>query len=186
MEQVLVVNRAALEARLGPGPFLSQNLETIRQFILDHHTFLPREQAEYDNTVRQIIPYVILRRLKKQTETRLHEKLSLGVGGHINPTEEAADDPIAAGLWRELSEEVTLSQITSLTCVGLINETTGGVSDYHTALVYLLETTGEVTVRETEKMSGSWASPQELSAVFDRLETWSQIVLEKVISPNTV
>ena len=62
MEQVLVVNRAALEARLGPGPFLSQNLETIRQFILDHHTFLPREQAEYDNTVRQIIPYVILRR----------------------------------------------------------------------------------------------------------------------------
>ena len=83
----------------------------------------------------------------------------------------SADDPIAAGLWRELSEEVTLSQITSLTCVGLINETTGGVSDYHTALVYLLETTGEVTVRETEKMSGSWASPQELSAVFDRLET---------------
>ena len=62
MEQVLVVNRAALEARLDPGPFLSQNLETIRQFILDHHTFLPREQAEYDNTVRQIIPYVILRR----------------------------------------------------------------------------------------------------------------------------
>ena len=62
MEQVLVVNRAALEARLGPGPFLSQNLETIRQFILEHHTFLPREQAEYDNTVRQIIPYVILRR----------------------------------------------------------------------------------------------------------------------------
>ena len=96
------------------------------------------------------------------------------------------DDPIAAGLWRELSEEVTLSQITSLTCVGLINETTGGVSDYHTALVYLLETTGEVTVRETEKMSGSWASPQELSAVFDRLETWSQIVLEEVIFPNTV
>ena len=74
-------------------------------------------------------------------------------------------------------------------CLGLgilINETTGGVSDYHTALVYLLETTGEVTVRETEKMSGSWASPQELSAVFDRLETWSQIVLEEVISPNAV
>ena len=194
MEQVLVVNRAALEARLGPGPFLSQNLETIRQFILDHHTFLPREQAEYDNTVRQIIPYVILRRgrhyfllrrLKKQYLPMLLPN-SLGVGGHINPTEEAADDPIAAGLWRELSEEVTLSQITSLTCVGLINETTGGVSDYHTALVYLLETTGEVTVRETEKMSGSWASPQELSAVFDRLETWSQIVLEEVIFPNTV
>ena len=64
----------------------------------------------------------------------------------------------------------------------------GRIRDFSdiTALVYLLETTGEVTVRETEKMSGSWASPQELSAVFDRLETWSQIVLEEVIFPNTV
>ena len=65
MEQVLVVNRAALEARLGPGPFLSQNLETIRQFILDHHTFLPREQAAYDTTNRQIIPSVIQGRRRR-------------------------------------------------------------------------------------------------------------------------
>lgn len=86
----------------------------------------------------------------------------------------------------ELSEEVTLSQITSLTCVGLINETTGGVSDYHTPWSISWKPQEKVTVRETEKMSGSWASPQELSAVFDRLETWSQIVLEEVISPNAV
>lgn len=184
-----------MEARLGPGPFLSQNLETIRQFILEHHTFLPREQAEYDNTVRQIIPYVILRRgrhyfllrrLKKRRRPASMKSFPWGWAATSTPRRKPRRPHRPPGLWRELSEEVTLSQITSLTCVGLINETTGGVSDYHTALVYLLETTGEVTVRETEKMSGSWASPQELSAVFDRLETWSQIVLEEVISPNTV
>ena len=123
----------------------------------------------------------VLRRLKKQTETRLHDKLSLGVGGHINPTEEAAADPIEAGLRRELAEEVDVSDRRALTCVGVLNETTGGVSDYHAALVYVLETDGEVTVRETEKMSGTWATPTELDAVRDRLETWSQIALDAVI-----
>ena len=167
MEQVLVVNRQALEAKLGGQVWVTDHLDDLRQFILDHHTFLPRQQAEYDATVRQIIPYGILRRggeyfllrrLKGQTEARLHDKLSLGLGGHINPTEESAADPIEAGLRRELAEEVILPHLTALTCVGLINETTGGVSDYHTALVYLLETDGEVTVRETGKMSGSWVS----------------------------
>ena len=103
MEQVLVVNRQALEAKLGGQVWVTDHLDDLRQFILDHHTFLPRQQAEYDATVRQIIPYGILRRggeyfllrrLKGQTEARLHDKLSLGLGGHINPTEESAADPI--------------------------------------------------------------------------------------------
>ena len=194
-EQVLVVDRQALEARLRGQVFLTDGLEAVRQFLLDHHTFLPRQQAEYDTTVRQIIPYGILRRggkyfllrrLKGQTEARLHHKLSLGLGGHINPSEEDAADPIEAGLRRELAEEVDLPRLTSLACVGLINETTGGVSDYHTALVYLLETDGEVAVRETGKMAGHWADPEELQEVFPALETWSQIVVQGLILPGIV
>lgn len=193
MEQVLVTDRKALEAKLGPAVFVTQGLEELKSYLLAHHFFLPRQQAEYDATVRQIIPYVILRRqgsyfllrrLKKQTEQRLHQKLSLGVGGHINPTEEAAADPILAGLHRELAEEVDVPSVRSLTCVGLINETTGGVSDYHTGLVYLLETDGAVTVLETEKMTGSWATPQELQVVYEDLETWSQLVFDRVIIPH--
>lgn len=193
MEQVLVTDHSAWEAKLGPDVFVTHGLEELKGYLLTHHTFLPRQQAEYDPTVRQIIPYVILRRqgsyfllrrLKKQTEQRLHQKLSLGVGGHINPTEEASADPILAGLHRELAEEVNVSSLRSLTCVGLINETTGGVSDYHTGLVYLLETDGEVTVRETEKMTGSWVTPQALAEVYEDLETWSQLVYDRVIRPR--
>ena len=195
MEHVLVVDRKQLEALLPPEPFTTQNMETIRRFILDNHFFMEREKAEYDNTVKQIIPYVVirqdgkyflLRRLKKQTETRLHDKLSLGVGGHINPTEEEADDPLEAGLLRELDEEAAVETVSSLRAVGFLNENNGGVSDYHAALVCLLEAEGQVTVRETEKMSGSWATVQELQEVFPYLETWSQIVVEQVILAGVV
>ena len=79
MEQVLVVERKALEALLPGEGFIREGIEAVRAFILRDHSFLPREQAEYDNTVKQIIPYVLirrgesfylLRRLRKQTEAR--------------------------------------------------------------------------------------------------------------------
>ena len=191
-EQVLVVDRVALEALLPKDTFVTEGIDEVYRFILDNHHFLPRAQAEYDNTVKQIIPYVLLRRgeqyyllrrLKKQTEARLHDKLSLGVGGHINPTEETSDDPLAAGLMRELNEEVSVEATRSLTCVGLINENNGGVSEYHTALVYLLEADGQVAVRETEKMEGSWVTAEELRRSFPFLETWSQIAASQLILP---
>lgn len=195
MEQVLVVDRGRLEALLPEKEFITEGVAEIRTFILAHHFFMDREKAEHDNTVKQIIPYVLLRqegryfllrRLKKQTEARLHDKLSLGVGGHINPSEEAADDPLEAGLLRELHEEVSVETVRSLTCVGFLNENNGGVSDYHAALVYLLEAQGQVSVLETEKMSGCWAEVPELQAVLDRLETWSKIVVEQVILAGLV
>ena len=192
-EQVLVVDRAALEDRLGGRLFVTDGIEDLRRFIVSNHDFLPRSKAEYDRTAKQIIPYVVirrgeeyflLRRLNRQTETRLHDKLSLGVGGHINPTEETSADPLEAGLLRELDEEVAVEDIASLTCVAVINENDGGVSDYHAGLVCLLETGGRVTVRETEKMAGEWASIPALRASYDRLETWSRIVLDFLLDPQ--
>ena len=191
-EQVLVVDRAALENRLGSCRFVTDGIEELRRFIVEKHFFLPRSRAEYDRTAKQIIPYVVirrgkefflLRRLKKQTESRLHDKLSLGVGGHINPTEEAAADPLWAGLLRELAEEVDVGEISELVPAGLLNENNGGVSDYHAGLVCLLDTRGEVAVRETEKMAGDWATIAQIRESYDQLETWSQVVVDCLLDP---
>ena len=191
-ESVLVVDRAALEERLNGRMFVTEGIDEIRDFIVRNHFFLPRSKAEYDAAAKQIIPYVVirrgekyflLRRLKKQTEARLHDRLSLGVGGHINPSEEAAGDPLYAGLLRELREEVAVEDGFTLSAAGILNENNGGVSDFHPGLVCLLETNGEVTVRETEKMSGAWADPSEIRTVYDRLETWSRIVVDCFLDP---
>ena len=60
-EQVLVVDRRALEALLPQETFTTENLSQLRSYILSHHFFMERDKAEYDNTVKQIIPYVIIR-----------------------------------------------------------------------------------------------------------------------------
>lgn len=192
MEQVLVVPRGALEARLNGTVLTRERVDSILCFIQREHFFMPRESAEYDPTVKQIIPYVVIRqaeryfvmkRLTGQTEARLHHRLSLGVGGHINPEETRGghESVLEAGLHRELHEEVYVEDILSLDCVGVLNETTGGVSDYHTGIVYFLEARGEVRVLETEKMEGSWMTCPQISEEADRMETWSQLVFQELI-----
>ncbi len=187
MEQVLVVRSADLEQYLGDAPFMVEELADILPFILKTHSFAERDAAEYDTSLKQIIPYVIirqaeriflLRRLKRQTETRLHDRLSIGIGGHINPGEARGEASILeAGMLRELEEEVQVGHIDSLRCVGVLHDRTDGVSEYHLGLVYLLETKDDVAVREIEKMEGSWATLAELEASYDQLETWSQLAL---------
>ena len=88
------------------------------------------------------------------------------------------------GASRELDEEVAVEEIRSLTCAAVLNENNGGVSDTTPAWSCLLETGGEVTVRETEKMAGecgrAWKDPGE----YHRLETWSQIVVDCLLDPQ--
>ena len=66
----------------------------IMDKLLLHGVFRPRNILEEDSSYKQIIPYAVIcygnevymfSRLNKQTEARLHNKCSLGVGGHMNP-----------------------------------------------------------------------------------------------------
>ena len=51
----------------------------------------------------------------------------------------------------------------------------------HLGVVYLAEAAGRaVRVRETDKLEGGFAEPAAVRAVYDRLETWSQLVLDVV------
>ncbi len=191
MEEVLVVPRGDLEAQLPSGEVLPAQ-ESLLAWIEEHYHFAPREEAEYDTSVKQIIPYVVirqgakyflLRRLKKQTEARLHDRLSLGIGGHINPQDKGSyRSVLEAGLYRELQEEVSIAQVKSLDFVGMLHDQSGGVNAFHFALVYLLEAEGTVFVRETEKMAGTWASAPEIAEKFEALESWSQLVFRHILS----
>ena len=69
------------------------NSEALKR-IIQNGLFLRRSELEEDPSFKQIIPYAIIsnkksfylfKRTSKQTEKRLHNKFSLGVGGHMNP-----------------------------------------------------------------------------------------------------
>ena len=187
-ESILVVRREYLAPYLTEDfGLITEGVEEIVRVIEAHHEFRPRPEMETDPAYKQIIPYVlvtrgaeafVMQRLKKGGEQRLHGLLSLGVGGHINPVDEAEGSALTAGLRREVDEEVALERAASLTPLGVINNDRDEVGRVHLGFLFRLEAEGAVTVRETEKLSGSFMPIAALPALRDKMEGWSQIALE--------
>jgi predicted NUDIX family phosphoesterase len=151
---------------------------------LGRGSFHPRPAAESDATLKQIIPYLVLRDgdrifLMKRTraggDARLHDLYSVGVGGHMNP----GDESILGCLEREWHEELIADFVPKFEFFGLLNDDEVEVGRHHLGLVYLADAAGRpVSVRETNKLSGSFESAAAVRSAYERMETWSQLVLD--------
>lgn len=190
-EDVLVVPRAILLPSGAFYGFSSEGLPEYLSAIAGHAFFAPRDRVEEDPSLKQIIPYVVLRhrdhvflvtRTRGGSEVRLREKLSIGLGGHITPEDTSdAADPVAAGMARELEEEVALPAGWTARPVGVLNDDVEAVGRVHFGLVYIADLpVPDVRIRETTKLAGAFATREEIRAAYPRLESWSQFVVDGV------
>ena len=186
-ERVLVVPASVVG--VGNGFFPDHRRRRYRDF-LSHARFMERKRAEEDRAWKQLIPYLaviredacfLMRRGKKQSEARLHDRYSLGIGGHINEAERHAADPIEGGLLREMREEVVFTPSPPrLHYLGLINDDESEVGKVHVGLFFLALLSGgeEVRVGETDRMTGCFVPWRTLAGYRGRLEGWSRILLD--------
>jgi predicted NUDIX family phosphoesterase len=184
------VPRACLPAALPSCGLLPDPDHALLATLRANLAWSTRGPLEQDPTQKQLIPYVVIRcgeliwamrRTRAQSEARLHDRLSLGVGGHMEQIDVAeGQDVILRGLLRELHEEIVAPQDPTLTYLGLINDDTTEVGQVHIGLLYLaaLPTTQGVAVRETDKHVGEWLDRAALEARRGLLETWSAIALD--------
>lgn len=188
-EAVLVVPRARLLPSDAFHGFSGARIEQYLAAISAHARFVPRAEVEDDPGLKQIIPYVVLRhqdriflvkRTRAGSEARLREKFSIGIGGHINPEDVGdAADPVEAGMRRELEEEVQVPRGWQVRPVGALNDDQEAVGSVHFGLVYVADLpSAEVRVRERRKLEGAFASIEEIQAVYEKLETWSQFIVD--------
>ncbi len=194
-ERVLTIpnNLLYAETHHPSGCLITEQKERIFNNIVNNQIFMPRDDAEYNFDHKQVIPYVairngkkylLLKRLNRQTEKRLHNKYSLGIGGHINPDAAAHENNIIInGLYRELNEEVWVADPAGLQFIGVINDESNSVSRVHLGLFYVLESLSSAyRVLETEKMTAEWISEDCLKEYYDEMETWSQIIYDQYIN----
>jgi predicted NUDIX family phosphoesterase len=190
-ELVFAVARDVVFGSVGPWLGVRRDdVEPVLELARSAGRYVPRPQAETDRSLKQIIPYLVLRDgdrifLMKRTraggDRRLHDLYSIGVGGHLNP----GDGWILDGLRREWSEELEADFLPDFELVGLLNDDTVEVGVHHLGVVYLADAGGRpVGVRETDKLSGSFESVEAVRAVYDRLETWSQLALDAIVDSD--
>lgn len=199
-EAVLVVPREHLFPTRYPqgfAPFAdAAERAAFAERIAVHGFFVEREVAEREPRWKQVIPYtavtcegrvLLLTRTKKGGEARLRNKLTIGVGGHLNPCDlvDGARDRICErGTLRELDEELFVPGIESApTPVGIINDDDNDVGAVHVGLVQFLELPEEVRVREQDVLEGHYVSRAELEeqrAAGANFETWSEILVREL------
>jgi predicted NUDIX family phosphoesterase len=102
------------------------------------------------------------------------------VGGHIIQGDtDGTADLLDAGLARELREELIVSGGWKARAVGVLNDDDNPVGRVHFGVVYAVEMErSEVRVREEDRLSGHLATAAEVQAARDRMETWSQLILD--------
>ncbi|MGH7777845.1 MAG: NUDIX domain-containing protein [Candidatus Dormibacterales bacterium] len=189
-EEVLVVRRGDVFPDGAWHGFVDQSLGRVEDVIRRRSFFLPRKAVEDDPSYQQIIPYVVFRhsdrylltrRLKASSERRLRQLYSLGVGGHINPGDLVNGDPITDGLRREWEEEVSYEGEFNAAMLGLINDDSSPVSKVHLGVVFLVEgDSPQVSIRETEKLSGEMLTLDQMRMHYLEMESWSQIVYDRL------
>ncbi len=190
MENVLVIKTETLGDILAENGLLCGRETEVMALIRSQGEFIPRPAAEEDPSYRQIIPYVsivrgdevfVTRRLNKGGEARLHGKMALGVGGHMNEIDEAGEDWLMNCLRREVAEEVAMENMGELTLRGLINDGGDAVGSVHLGFFFTLTTSGQVSVLETEKLEGGFVSIPGLMDNTDDMEGWSRIVAPRLV-----
>ena len=194
-ENILVVRRSLFDQL---GSFQGLNFESQKYLSAllsrGNNFFLPRAQAEHDPTHKQIIPYALLAfqdqvlyyvRGKKAGEQRLVAKGSIGIGGHMNETDESLfaldESAYRAGVEREVNEEIKINTEFEDRIVALLNDDTTEVGRVHLGIVHVFRLTeAKVEKREAMITSLAFLTKDELLSRRDSLENWSQICLDSL------
>ncbi|MBI4600351.1 MAG: NUDIX domain-containing protein [Planctomycetes bacterium] len=194
MELVLVVPRKDVLAPLSGSldGFHAEGAGDVLGVVARKAFFVEREGAEEDPELKQIIPYAVvvcggqvflLRRLPRGAEPRLHDKVSLGVGGHVNPGDaepQGIPGAVEAAFRRELHEELRLESRYHGGVVGVVNDDSNAVGRVHLGIVYRVEVDAPaVTVREQGTLEGRFVPREALGGYRDRMESWSRLILDR-------
>jgi predicted NUDIX family phosphoesterase len=122
---------------------------------------------------------------KKAGEQRLVAKGSIGIGGHMNDTDESLfawdENAYRAGVEREVNEEIKIGSPFEDRIVALLNDDTTEVGRVHLGIVHVFRLAEpKVEKREAMITNVAFLKKDELLARRENLETWSQLCVDSL------
>lgn len=158
--------------------------------------WLPRAQAEQDEAFLQIIPYAIIENASghiwsyRRTggDARLADRLSCGVGGHVDRADESSDlaATVTAALRREVAEELGLCLPDDhvLRPAGWIYEGLTPIGRVHLGLVFEIPWTDSADPHPLagEPLASLGFQRREVILADSRFEHWSHLALQLIES----
>lgn len=177
--------------------FLHHQQEDLIGRIMQHHEYRRRGDMEQDPSFKQPIPYCLIvdadtgkifayqrgTKVETTTESRLHGKWSLGLGGHIDDDHKGDIEPLKISLMRELEEEIGLTNPHQVDVLGYINDDSNDVGQVHLGVVYRVVVKDPQITLSDEIATGQFYTVEELREEFANadVETWSRILFDGLL-----
>ncbi len=170
----------------------------FEEIILKNSEYMQRAIAEENREYKQPIAYWIILNEENKIfvykrwgadsnawDKRLHNKIAVWVGWHIEKEEENSKNPIKDTLIREVEEEINLSKenIVEIKNIWYINDDWDKVWEVHIWACYVIFVKNfEFKLVDWEIESWEFISISEYEKMIDsgnyKIETWSKILLE--------
>ncbi|MGO9015595.1 MAG: hypothetical protein ACLQF0_11505 [Dissulfurispiraceae bacterium] len=194
-ESVLCIETRILKEKTKTQGFIPvSQLDLSEMLQIGPVWFAPRSVIEYDPGFRQIIPYIILKKSNsllmykrsiKGKEKRLHEQLSIGLGGHVELKDIVKSKrkidfmaTLRKSALREIKEEVflPLTLIDTQQIIGYINDISTAVGRVHFGVVEVWTIT-DTNIKSTEESISDcrFISYEKLSRYKSKMESWSRL-----------
>lgn len=202
-EEIAVISADFVKENLkGEGfipyiPFVPADMNPARVFLdqlRSRRSSMPRYMAEYTPEFRQLVVYsmigtniagknhvYVIKRVNNFGDARLNDKLSIGIGGHMNPDEE-----YLSAAYRELNEElVGISDVEKFSApAGIICLNENAVDRDHLGIIFDVSVVPSqshlIGIRETDRLEGCWYTIEQLIKDIDKFEGWSKLLIQSL------
>lgn len=156
--------------------------------------FVYRYDAEGESAMQQIIPYILILNedgtkvfatKRIAGDSRLANKVSIACGGHIDSSDGNREVLFRAAV-RELLEEVEVDASFSspLQIFGYVRDLNSTTND-HTGVAIIVRASGDVQVKEKDKLVGEWMSLDDLVNEYEKLENWSKYIIDHFVTKKS-
>ena len=172
----------------------------FESIILQHYEYMVRGDAEVNFEYKQPIPYAIVLNENNEIfvykrggagsnagESRLHEKIAIGVGGHIEREDEDSENILKDSLVREIEEELNIApeNIIEAFPIWYINSEEDEVSKVHLWIAYIAKVkNSQFELLDGELDNGEFVNYETLmdmcqSGDYD-VEAWTQLIAPEI------
>lgn len=199
-EVMLVANKVLFQNTQRETKIYSPSEADFEAQILGNFEFMVRGEAEVNFDYKQPITYAIVLNEENKIfiytrgdknsaawDARLHEKVSIGVGWHLEREEEHLENPLRDCLARELLEEINLKpeNITEIFPIWYINDDSNEVGKVHIWVAYIVKTKNfTASMQDGELAHGEFKTYSELENMITsweyNVESWTKLLTPEI------
>jgi len=198
--EILVVSCEKLFEKIKRETKVYDTSSDFESVIWEHYEYMIRWDAEVNFDYKQPIPYAIVLNENNEVfvykrwwawsnagESRLHEKIAIGVGWHIEREDEDSENILKDSLIREVEEELNISpeMIQEAFPIGYINQDTDEVCKVHLWIGYVVKlTTSSFELLDWELAHWEFKSFDDLMTMIHSweydVEPWTQMLAPEI------